>query len=323
MSLSGYHIIELAGIGPVPYAGQIFAQMGAKVTVIKRPNATEPLISHHGKSFLEADLRTPEGVDVALALIKNADGLIEGMRPGAAERLGLGPKDCHSINPKLVYGRMTGWGQNGPWARMAGHDINYIGLTGALHAMGEAGRPPPPPLNLIGDYGGGSLFLVNKMLAAFLSRAQIDPDKRSDAKHGVVIDAAIIDGVTSMMGIVHDLDAIGLWQPERGANILDGAMPYYRCYATADNRFIAVGCIEPKFFAIMLEKLGIDPSAFGGQNDPACRLSQRAQLETIFASQTRNHWAAHFDGTDACVTPVLNYSEAACHKQNSARPDRQ
>lgn len=243
--------------------------------------------------------------------MKNADILFEGNRPGVAERLGVGPGDCHSVNPKLVYGRMTGWGQTGPWAQMAGHDLNYIGLTGALEAMGRKGEPPRPPLNLVGDYGGGSLFMVMGLLAA-LYRAQI-------SGRGDVVDAAIIDGTSSMMGIVYSLHALGLWRNERQANLLDGNMPYYRCYATRDGKFMAVGCIEPQFFALMLKMLEIDPAEFGGQNDPTAWPGQHKQLEQIFLRKDRDEWAALFDGSDACVTPVLDYLEAAHHPQNAAR----
>lgn len=311
--LSGYRIIELAGIGPGPYAGQLLADMGAEVILINRPGPMKdiPDISNRGKKTMVLDLRQAAHKAVLLDLVKTADGLFEGLRPGVTERLGVGPQACHAINPKLVYGRMTGWGQTGPWAKTAGHDINYISITGALAAMGKAGQPPMPPLNLVGDFGGGTLFLVMGMLAALL--------KAEKTGEGDIVDAAMIDGVSSLMTMIHTFAAIGMWTRQRSANLLDGAMPYYRCYAAADGKFMAVGCIEPQFFVLMLSLLKIDPEDFGGQNDRGAWASQHAQLETVFASKTRDEWAEIFDGTDACVSPVLDYEEAAAHPQNIAR----
>jgi len=315
--LSGYRIIELAGIGPGPYAGQLLADIGAEVICVERPGPGlmpgdgAKTVDRRGKKSIAIDLRKPEGVAIVLKMVKTADVLFEGNRPGVTERLGVGPKDCHKINPKLVYARMTGWGQNGPWAGMAGHDINYIGITGALEAIGKEGNPPLPPLNFLGDYGGGTMNLVTGILAALL--------KAEKTKKGDIVDAAIIDGVSSMMGVIYSLDALGMWQPKRRSNLLDGAMPFYRCYKTKDNRFMAIGCIEPKFFALMLEKLAIDPMDFGMQLNPQDWPEQHERLEQIFASKTRDAWAGIFDGSDACVTPVLNYREAKEHKQNQAR----
>lgn len=309
--LAGYRVIELAGIGPGPYAGQLLADMGADVIVVHRPTPTPPMIDGRGKRSIIADLGSPEGVQVVLDLVKDADILIEGLRPGVTERLGVGPDACHAVNPKLVYGRMTGWGQTGPWAKMAGHDINYISITGALEAMGKNGEPPMPPLNLVGDYGGGSLFLVNGILAALLQAGRTG--------QGDIVDAAIIDGTSSLMGIIYSLSGLGQWQPKREANLLDGGAPYYRCYKTRDDKFMAVGCIEPQFYAIMIEKLDIDKESFGAQNNPKAWPDQHKKLEEIFASNTRDHWANLFDGTDACITPVLSYAEAPDHPQNKAR----
>lgn len=314
--LTGVNVIELAGIGPGPYAGQLLADMGASVTVVERPGggiagSGLPSVDKRGKASIVADLRTAAGAKIVLDLVKTADILIEGNRPGVTERLGVGPEDCRAINPKLIYGRMTGWGQTGPWAQRAGHDINYIGITGALHAMGKAGEPPAPPLNLVGDYGGGSLFLIAGMLAALHS-------VKTTGK-GEIVDAAIIDGTSSMMGIVYSLHGIGQWKPDREANLLDGSRPFYRCYETADGKYMAVGCIEPKFFAQMLDVLEIEAADFGGQYDLKLSHTQHEKLEDVFAKQTRDHWAEKFDGTDACVTPVLNYVEAASHPQNVAR----
>ncbi len=311
--LEGFRVIELAGLGPGPYAGQLLADMGAEVILVNRPGpmGAIPNISNRGKKAITLDLRKPEGAGVVLDLIKSADVLIEGLRPGVTERLGVGPEACHALNSKLVYGRMTGWGQTGPWAKVAGHDINYISITGALGAMGRKGMPPSPPLNLVGDYGGGSLFLVNGILAALLRAGRTGK--------GDIVDAAIIDGTNSMMSILHMLSGLGQWTPERGVNLLDGAKPYYRCYATQDEKFMAVGPLEPQFFAEMLRLLEIDKADYGGQNDASKFADQHALLEGVFASKTRDDWAVIFDGTDACVTPVLTYDEAPEHPQNSAR----
>lgn len=311
--LDGYRVIELAGIGPGPYAGQLMADMGAEVILINRPGpmAQIPMISNRGKKSMVLDLRKPEAAQVLLDLAKTADVVFEGLRPGVVEKLGVGPEACRAVNPKLVYGRMTGWGQTGPWAKVAGHDINYISITGALEAMGKAGEPPTPPLNLVGDFGGGTMFLVTGILAALL--------KVQKTGKGDIVDAAMIDGASSMMSMFYSLSALGQWQEKRESNLVDGGMPYYRCYATSDAKFMAVGCIEPQFFAMMLAKLEIDADGFGAQNNPKNWADQHAKLEAIFASKTRDEWAQIFDGSDACVSPVLSYVEAAQHPQNVAR----
>ena len=309
--LLGFRIIELAGIGPAPYAGQLLADMGAEVIVVHRPGFVMPSIDSRGKKSIVIDIRQPEGAETVRKFCKTADALIEGLRPGVTERLGVGPKDCQTINPKLVYGRMTGWGQSGPWAKMAGHDINYISITGALEAMGKKDNVPFPPLNFIGDYGGGTMFLITGILAALLQAQKTG--------EGDIVDAAIIDGASSMMGVVYSLHALGQWRTDRQSNLLDGAMPYYRCYETKDKKYMAIGCIEPQFFAIMLDILNIKPEEFGAQNDPKLWAEQHQKLETIFATKTRDEWAKLFDGTDACVTPVLTYLEAPSHPQNAAR----
>jgi len=315
MLLKGVRIVEFAGIGPGPFAGQLLADLGADVIVIDRPTrgaiALENGVDRRGKRSVVVDLKSAQGAGVALKIVATCDALIEGNRPGVMERLGLGPADCHAVNPALVYGRMTGWGQGGPYAAMAGHDINYIGLTGALHAMGARDRPPDPPLNLLGDFGGGSLFLVMGMLAALL--------EARTSGCGRVVDAAICDGVNSMMGMFHGLHSAGYWQPERGANWLDGAAPYYRCYRTSDDRFMAVGCIEPQFFAALLDRLGLNAEIFGAQYEKSLHGRQSALLESIFASRTMADWTGLFDGTDACVTPVLTYREVHDHPHMAAR----
>jgi alpha-methylacyl-CoA racemase len=309
--LTGLRVVELAGIGPGPYAGQLLADLGAQVTVVHRPGPDAPTIDHRGKRSVVVDLQKPGAAEVVLKLVELADVLIEGNRPGVAERLGVGPDAAWARNPRLIYGRMTGWGQSGPWAGMAGHDINYISITGALLAMGEADRPPAPPLNLVGDYGGGSLFLVFGVMAA-LWRLQ-------NTGKGEVVDAAIVDGVSSMMGMFHTLSGWGRWTPQRQANWLDGGAPYFRCYRTKDDGFMAVGAIEPKFFATLLDKLDLDLAAFGAQEDRALWPAQHALLEAKFLTRTRGQWAALFDNIDACTTPVLSYEEAPAHPHNLAR----
>ena len=309
--LQGVRIIELVGIGPCPYAGQLLADLGAEVIAVDKPQPGVRGLHDRGKRSVTLDLRADGAAEAVLRLCEGADALIEGYRPGVAERLGLGPDAVRARKASLVYGRMTGWGQTGPWAKKAGHDINYIGLTGALHAMGEAGAPPPPPLNLVGDYGGGSLFLVAGLLAAML--------RAKTTGEGSVVDAAILDGTASLMGIVHTLKATGMWTEERQANLLDGGAPFYRCYACADGGFMAVGAIEPQFHAEMLRILKIDSEAHGAQLDRAAWPRQHAALAARFAEKPRDAWAALFEASDACVTPVLSLAEAQSHPQNRAR----
>jgi len=309
--LAGCRVIELAGIGPGPYCAHLLADMGAEVIIIDRPSAMPYPIDARGKKSMVLDLRKPEAVDALLKLVETADVLTEGYRPGVAERLGVGPEVCLKRNPKLVYGRMTGWGQEGPWSSMAGHDINYLSITGFLHMIGKKNEPPPPPINLVGDYGGGSMFLAIGILSAMF--------KAQKTGKGDIVDAAIIDGVSSMMGIVHSLSAFGVWGPERESNLLDGGAPFYRCYETSDKKYMAVGCIEPQFFALMLQITGISPDDYGNQNDKKIWPKQHELLEGVFASKTRDEWAALFDGTDACITPVLDVTEAQEHPHNKAR----
>ncbi len=309
--LTGTTLVELGGIGPGPYCGQLLGDLGAQVIVIDRPGMNVPMVERRGKKSIVVNMREKGAVSLVRKIVAKADMAIEGFRPGVAERLGVGPEDCLKDNPALVYGRMTGWGQTGPWASMAGHDINYLGITGALHAMGEAGRPPSPPLNLVGDYGGGSLFLAMGMLAA-LSRART-------TGVGDVVDAAIIDGVASMFGIIRSLDGLQRWTTDRAQNVLDGGAPFYRCFETADHKFMAVGAIEPQFFEKLLSVLTIDPDHFGDQRDEGRWPEQHKILEKTFSQHSRDHWAALFDGVDACVTPVLDYNEAPLHPQNIAR----
>ncbi len=288
--------------------------MGADVIVIDRPSAGGldiKGIDGRGKRSVVLDLKNPDAIASLLKIIATADVLIEGLRPGVTERLGVGPAACHAVNPKLIYARMTGWGQSGPWSHMAGHDINYISMTGALHAMGKDGEPPMLPLNLVGDFGGGSMFLVTGIIAALLQAEK--------SGQGDIVDAAIIDGTNSLMSFVYGMHGGGAWNPGREENLLDGGRPFYRCYATSDAKFMAVGCIEPQFFAAMMERLPIDADAYGGQNDSARMPQQFKMLEDIFASKTRDEWEAIFAGTDACVSPVLDYLEAAQHPVNVER----
>lgn len=308
--LASLKVLEFSGLGPAPLAGQLLADLGARVTTVDRaPVKVDPAdINRRGKTSVVIDLKSETGRQEALDLIAAHDVVIEAFRPGVMERLGLGPEVCPD---KTVYARMTGWGQTGPWANVAGHDINYLGLTGALHAMGAPDAPPIPPLNLVADYGGGTLFLIFGILAAVIERGVTGK--------GSVVDAAMIDGVPAMMGLIHGMLAQGRWSEERGANWLDGAAPFYRCYTCADGKFVAVGALEPQFYALLLEKLGLPESYRENQNDPATWPARREEFAGIFASRTRDDWAAHFEGSDACTTPVLTFTEAAEHPQMSAR----
>ena len=308
--LEGLKVVEFAGLGPAPLAGQLLADLGADVVVIDRTaGPIDPTdINRRGKRSVALNLKSAAGMKAAQALIAAADVLIEGFRPGVMERLGLGPADCPD---RLIYGRMTGWGQDGPWAQTAGHDINYLAITGALHAMGEPGRPPVPPLNLVADYGGGTMFLLLGILSAVFAR--------NSTGRGQVVDAAMIDGVPAMMGLIHTMLAKGSWTEERGANWLDGAAPFYRCYTCADGRFISVGALEPQFYAILLDRLGLSPDLAVSQNDRATWPTRIDEFTAIFRTKTRDEWAAHFDGTDACVAPVLTFAEAPNHPQNATR----
>ena len=314
--LTGLKIVELAGIGPGPYAAMLLADMGAEVVRVERPgegaSGVPPLldVSRRGRRSVVLDLRRPEGVQAVLALVESADVLIEGFRPGVTERLGLGPEDCWAVNPGLVYGRMTGWGQEGPLSASAGHDIGYIALTGALGAIGRPGEAPVPPLNLVGDFGGGSMFLVTGVLAA-LWEAQ-----RSG--RGQVVDAAIVDGASSLTALLHGMMAGGLWRDRRGANMLDGGLPWYDTYETSDGLHMAVGALEPKFYAEFASLLGLSQEV-ADRADPTTWPSLRQAIATAFASRTRQEWTDVFDGTDACVAPVLSLGEAADHPHLAAR----
>jgi alpha-methylacyl-CoA racemase len=318
--LAGLRVIELASIGPGPMCAMLLADQGADVIRIDRVEpsglgvALDPKfdVTARGRRSLALDLKSPAGRDAALRLIAGADVLIEGWRPGVAERLGLGPDDCMARNPKLVYGRMTGFGQSGPLAQTAGHDINYIALVGALHAIGPSGGKPVPPLNLIGDYGGGALYLAFGLMAALFER------HRSGL--GQVVDAAMVDGASSLMSIFHGMLASGRWDAgARGANLLDGGAPFYDTYQAADGRYLAVGCLEPKFFAEFAQRIGLDERFVKRQYDPHAWPEMRAAIAALLATRTRDDWCVALDGSDACVAPVLTLQEAPAHPHARAR----
>lgn len=315
--LTGLKVVELAGIGPGPHGAMILADLGAQVVRVDRPGGLQlgdPALADptlRGRRRVAADLKSPEGVETVLRLVERADVLVEGYRPGVTERLGVGPDACHARNPALVYARMTGWGQDGPMAQRAGHDINYISLTGALHAIGRAGERPVPPLNLVGDFGGGSMLLVVGVLAA-LWEAQ-----RSG--RGQVVDAAMVDGASVLSQMFWGFLAQGAWTDERDANVLDGHAPFYDTYTCADGRHVAVGPLEPQFYAAFLAGLGVDPADLPAQYDRTGWPVLRARFTELFTSRTRDEWAAVFDGTDACVTPVLAFGEVAAHPHLAAR----
>lgn len=307
-------VIELAGLGPVPFSGMILAGLGADVIRVDRiggppaPDLFDGALGR-GKRSIALDLKTPEAVDIVLGLVAGANVLLEGYRPGVVERLGVGPDECLAANPDLVYGRMTGWGADGPFASMAGHDINYTGLSGALHAIGSS-EQPIPPLNLVGDNGGGAMYLVAGVLAAIYDR---------DRSGGAVVDASMIEGAASLMAPFYEMSANGLWEDRRDANLLDGNAPFYTTYGTSDDRWMAVGPLEPVFYAKLLSGLELDPAELPGQYDRGRWPELRRSIANAFAKRTRVEWESVFDGTDACVTPVLSIAEAPEHRQNIAR----
>jgi alpha-methylacyl-CoA racemase len=313
--LHGLRIVELAGIGPGPHAAMMLGDLGAEIVRVVRPSAPESeyaLTSHvlRGRTTVLADLKDPDDVARVRGLVAFADVLIEGFRPGVAERLGLGPDELTADNPRLVYGRMTGWGQTGPLAATAGHDINYISLTGALDAIGSA-ENPLPPLNLVGDFGGGSMFLVTGILAAL--------HERHSSGLGQVVDCAMVDGVSALLQPIHELRAMGLWDDGRERNLLDGGAPFYRTYRCSDGRFMAVGAVEPQFWAMVLDGLGLDAAALPDRDDRSTWPGLCDTLAAAFAERDRDHWVKVFDGTDACVTPVLTFTEAPAHPHVAAR----
>jgi alpha-methylacyl-CoA racemase len=299
--LTGLRVIELAGIGPGPHAAMILGDLGADVVRVDRPGASGSDTMLRNRRSVVADLKSESGRDLVLKLVAKADVLIEGFRPGVTERLGLGPQDCAKVNERLVYGRMTGWGQTGPRSQQAGHDINYISLNGVLHSIGRAGERPVPPLNLVGDFGGGSMFLLLGILSALW--------ERQTSGKGQVVDAAMVDGSSVLAQMMWGMREMGVWSDERGTNMLDGGAPYYDTYECADGRYVSVGAIESQFYAAMLDGLGLDPADLPAQNDRSRWPELRARFTEVFAGKDRDHWAKVFADSDACVTPVLAFGE--------------
>lgn len=312
--LSGIRVVEFAGIGPAPFCAMLLSDMGADVLRIDRAGsagASPTEIIARGRRSLALDLKEPHAKRLVHAIAKAADIVIEGFRPGVMERLGLGPDDLIGASPALVYGRMTGWGQTGPLAHAAGHDINYIALTGALGAIGPRDGVPLPPLNLVGDFGGGGLYLAMGVLAALL--------QARETGRGQVVDAAIVDGVASLSAMMHWFRADGHWRNERGSNLLDGGAPFYRCYACSDGKSVAVGPVEPHFYAILLDRLGLAAAGMPAQNDASGWRENSEALASLFATRTREEWCELLEGTDACFAPVLSFDEAPDHPHNRAR----
>jgi len=313
--LDGLKVVEMAGMGPGPHAGMMLSDLGAQVVRIVRPNTppVETTATSHtrrGRRTVVADLKQIRQLEAVRCLIGAADVIIEGFRPGVMERLGLGPDVCLADHPTLVYARMTGWGQSGPYATVAGHDINYISLTGVLHAIGPK-EQPLPPLNLVGDFGGGSMFLMTGILAALVERERTGV--------GQVVDAAMVDGASVLAQSLLELRSEGRWTEDRHANLLDGGAPFYRTYRCADGGFMAVGAIEPQFYSLLLEGLELDPETLPDQNDQSQWSATSEVLELAFAEHPRHHWEGVFDSTDACVTPVLTFEEAPDHPHVAAR----
>ena len=318
--LAGYRIVEMAGIGPGPFTAMLLADMGAEVIRVDRRESAdlgmpgrEPKFEllNRGRKSLAVDLKSEEGRAVVKKLVAGADAIIEGFRPGVMERLGLGPAELLAVNPKLVFGRMTGFGQEGPMASAAGHDINYIALSGALHAIGRKGERPVPPLNLVGDFGGGGMFLAFGVVCALLEAQK--------SGKGQVVDAAMVDGAAFLMGIVYGMHAQGIWADERGVNVLDTGAPWYDVYETRDGKWLAVGCIEARFYAEFIAKLGLDAASLPKQHDRKRWGELRQVFTETIKSKTRAEWETVFEGSDACVAPVLSLGEVEKHPHNAAR----
>jgi alpha-methylacyl-CoA racemase len=311
--LAGVRIIEMAGIGPGPFAGMMLADHGAEVIRVDRPGrqAPEPVLGRNRKSIV-VDLKTADGISIVRDLARGADGFFEGLRPGVMERLGLGPDLLLADNPKLVYGRMTGWGQTGPYAAAAGHDINYIALAGALHGYGRAGDKPTPPINMVGDFGGGGMMLAFGMVSAILSARATG--------QGQVIDCAMTEGAAVLSGMIWGFRGLGIWKDERGVNLLDTGAHFYDSYECADGRHIAIGSIEPQFYAELRRLTGLDADpAFDAQMDSAQWGPLKARLTALFKSEPRDHWCRLMEMTDVCFAPVLSMAEAPDHPHNKAR----
>jgi alpha-methylacyl-CoA racemase len=318
--LAELRIIELAGIGPGPMAAMMLGDMGADVVRVDRTRSAAMdflsdrryAVHNRSRRSVAIDLQKPDGAAVVLRLVANADGLIEPFRPGVAERLGVGPEPCLRANPRLVYGRMTGWGQEGPLAHAAGHDINYIALTGVLHAIGRAGERPVPPLNLVGDFGGGGMLLAFGMVCGLLEAQR--------SGKGQVVDAAMVDGASLLFAGLSGLHAAGYWKDERGANLLDTGAHFYDVYETADGKFVSIGAIEPQFYGLLLEKIGLaGASDLPSQMDRAAWPAMKERLAAIFKTKTRDEWCALMEGSDVCFAPVLSIAEAPQHPHARAR----
>jgi alpha-methylacyl-CoA racemase len=315
--LEGVRVVELGGIGPGPHAGMLLADLGADVVRLERPAGGLQVLDPtrdaalRGRRSVVADLRDADALERVRALLDVADVLIDGFRPGVTDRLGIGPDALAERNPRLVYGRMTGWGEQGPWSQRAGHDINYLSITGVLHAIRTQGARPTPPLNLVGDFGGGSLYLVVGILSALYERER--------SGRGQVVDAAIVDGVTNLAHAVWSMRAAGIWSDEPASNLLDTGAPFYDTFACADGRYMAVGALEPQFYALLLEGLGLDPAELPEQLDVAGWPVLRERFTAVFATRTRDEWTEVFADSDACVTPVLTFEEACRHPHLVAR----
>lgn len=317
--LSGYRVIELAGIGPAPMCAMLLSDMGADVVRIDRladaglgvQVQTKYSLLNRGRRSVALDLKRPEATDTVLRMVEKADALIEGFRPGVMERLGLGPDVCLSRNPKLVYGRMTGWGQEGPLAQAAGHDINYIALAGALYSIGRRGEAPVPPLNLVGDFGGGALYLALGIVAGILEAQK--------SGKGQVVDVAMVDGVASLMTAIYGMHGAGIWTNERGTNVLDTGAHYYDVYETSDGKHISVGSIEAKFYEELLQRSGLKNEELPRQNDRSSWPRMKERLKTLFLTKTRDEWCKIMEGTDICFAPVLSMDEAPRHPHNQLR----
>lgn len=312
--LNGYTVLELAGIGPAPMGGMMLADMGAEVIRIDRAAGALLMkdVSARGKKSVVINLKDPDGLETLLRMVENADVIVDPYRPGVCEKLGIGPDVCLERNPRLVYARMTGWGQEGPLAQSAGHDINYISITGALYAMGRKGEKPVPPLNLVGDMGGGGMLLVNGVLAALLETA--------NSGKGQVIDVAMVDGAAQLMWMFHGFEAMGLWDAsERESNMLDGGAHFYDTYECADGEYVSIGSIEPQFYALLKELAGLSDEDFGEQNDAAQWSAMKEKLAGVIKQKTQAQWCEIMEGTDVCFAPVLNFMDAPRHPANVAR----
>jgi alpha-methylacyl-CoA racemase len=311
--LSGLKIVEFAGIGPGPFCGMLLSDLGADVVRVDRKGQGRGApsdVTARGRRSVALDLKKPESVEACLKLMEAADGIIEGFRPGVMERLGLGPEVALKRNPKLVYGRMTGWGQTGPWAHAAGHDMNYIAITGALHAIGTDDKPVPP-LNLVGDFGGGALYLAFGLMAGVI--------QARETGQGQVVDCAMSDGAASLMAMFYGMKGAGIWKEERRKNLLDGGAHFYDTYKCSDGKWISIGSIEPQFYALLLEKTGINDPEFQKQHDRSAWPDLRQKLAHVIAQKTRDEWTEIMGGTDVCFAPILDLDEAPKHPHNAAR----